>query len=508
MDMKQVLERLQARSFSLAGVTFSFFSSLLIAVVGLVALLLLSIYFGWSGLAAVVFAIAGAVAALLCFFFDSVKAAFGRKRTVSLGILTLYLHLMAILGFAAPDFFSELGVSRWMALTIVFFVITWGGSYALLSFEKASKTVSIVIVVITIFSFIPGNSLVRGIKYLGQNALRKFDHAVYDAATRLDDPEGAIRQKYLDEYQEKVEELENAWKRKEVSAAQYEERRRAIDREYKPYINKSSSGAQPDKIDGSRVNIVGALVTDNIAGSGFAGRSEFFASGLRPLYYYVKYRGVAPKGSVFAVRWYRNGEAIQEKNIVLEHEAGEILDSCRYNFENGAYEVRLLDGLEQKNSVAFRVVDRQLVRIDNSSLVPGVVRPGEVLTATVDYYLQSAAGEQPITVREQRIVQRNGRPVMEPIVRDVPRSSGFNSSTARVYLPYNVQPGEYEIVTIVSNGVKEAKTSSRFSVFRPAPSPSSSPSPVSTSYPSARRNGEKDMTLEQLETVLQKVYRK
>ncbi|MCG8375361.1 MAG: hypothetical protein MI702_02645 [Chlorobiales bacterium] len=258
------------------------------------------------------------------------------------------------------------------------------------------------------------------------------------------------------------------------------------------------------------IKIVGALVTDNIAGSGFAGRSEFFSSGAQPLYYYVKYRGAFPESTSVAVRWYEGNRAIQEKSIVLQHEAGEILDSCRYNFESGVYEVRLLAEGEQKNSVIFQVVDRALVRIDNSSLVPGVVKPGEVLTATVDYYLQSSADEQRITVREQRIVQRNGRPVMDPIVRDVSRSSGFNSSTARVYLPNNVQPGDYEIITIVSNGTKEAKTSSGFSVFRPAPLPSPSPSPVTaaTSYPTSRRSGKNEMTLEQLDAALQKVYRK
>lgn len=256
------------------------------------------------------------------------------------------------------------------------------------------------------------------------------------------------------------------------------------------------------------IKIVGALVTDNIAGSGFAGRSEFFSSGAQPLYYYVKYRGAFPESTSVAVRWYEGNRTIQEKSIVLQHEAGEILDSCRYNFESGVYEVRLLAEGEQKNSVIFRVVDRALVRIDNSSLVPGVVKPGEVLTATVDYYLQSSADERRITVREQRIVQRNGRPVMDPIVRDVSRSSGFNSSTARVYLPSNVQPGDYEIITIVSHGTKEAKTSSGFSVFRPAPSPSPSPVPAATSYPASRRNGKNEMTLEQLDAALQKVYRK
>lgn len=256
------------------------------------------------------------------------------------------------------------------------------------------------------------------------------------------------------------------------------------------------------------IKIVGALVTDNIAGSGFAGRSEFFSSGAQPLYYYVKYRGAFPESTSVAVRWYEGNRTIQEKNIVLQHEAGEILDSCRYNFESGVYEVRLLAEGEQKNSVIFQVVDRALVRIDNSSLVPGVVKPGEVLTATVDYYLQSSADEQRITVREQRIVQRNGRPVMDPIVRDVSRSSGFNSSTARVYLPNNVQPGDYEIITIVSNGTKEAKTSSGFSVFRSAPLPSSSPVPAATSYPTSRRSGKNEMTLEQLDAALQKVYRK
>lgn len=254
------------------------------------------------------------------------------------------------------------------------------------------------------------------------------------------------------------------------------------------------------------IKIVGALVTDNIAGRGFAGRSEFFSSGAQPLYYYVKYRGAIPESTSVAVRWYEGQRAIQEKNIILQHEAGEILDSCSHNFRSGSYEVKLVEGDAPKNSVAFRVIDKTTVRIDNAILVPEVARPGEVLTATVDYYLQGSPGEKNITIRERRIVMRNGQPVMEPIQRDVYRSSGFNSSTARVFLPYNVQSGKYEVVTVVSNGVKEARASSVFSVVSPVSRPS--PAPIPRKESSASRSGKKEMTLEQLEAVLQKVYRK
>lgn len=270
-------------------------------------------------------------------------------------------------------------------------------------------------------------------------------------------------------------------------------------------IRRDPSDVHRREVDRA-IKIVGALVTDNIAGSGFTGRSEFFSSGAQPLYYYVKYRGAFPESTSVAVRWYEGERAIQEKSIILHHEAGEILDSCSHNFRSGSYEVKLVEGEEQKNSIAFRVIDKATVRIDNAILVPEVVKPGEVLTATVDYYLQGSPGEKNITIREMRIVMRNGRPVMDPIQRDVYRSSGFNSSTARVYLPYNVQSGKYEVVTVVSNGAKEARASSVFSVVSPVSRPS--PAPIPRKNPSASRSGKKEMTLEQLEAVLQKVYRK
>ncbi len=504
MDVKQELERLRARSFSFAGVTLSFFSSLLLALSALAVLLVLSIHFGWSGIAALIFAVAGSAAALLCFFFDSVKAAFGKGRTVGLGVLTLYLHLMAILGFAAPDFMAGLGITRWVAMTIAFFAITWGGSYALVSFEKASKAVSVLIVIITVFSFIPGNSLVRGINYLGQNMLRKFDRLVYDTAAKLDDPESAIRQKYLDEYREKVEELEKAWKRKEISAVQYEKRRRAIDREYASYINNGASGAVPEQRQGGggSIRIVGALVTDDLTGNGFSGKSALFAPGLRPLYYYVKYRGGIPEDSSFAVRWYRNGELIREKSLILEHEAGEILDSCSYDFAKGSYDVRLSSGDAEKNRVTFQVAEEQLLRIDNAGLVPAIVKPGDVLTATVDYFLQGSVGTEGVLVREKRVIQRNGRTVLKPIIKDVSRLPGHNSSSAQVYLPSTIRPGDYNVITSVTWGDKEAKASTGFSVARPE-----TPPQVPASYPSGTPRGKNDMTLEQLESVLRKVYK-
>lgn len=506
MDVKQVLERLQSRSFSLAGVNVSFFGALLIIVAGLVVLLFLSMYLGWSGLTAVVFVLSGACAGSLCFFFDSVKAVFGKKKSVSLGILVFYLHLMAILGFAAPFFFSELGVSRLMAMTIVLFALTWGGSYTLIRYEKTSKIVAILITGFSLFSFVPGNSLVRGIECLGRNILHSFDMIDYDAALQLDDPEYAIRQKYLDEYQEKVCGLEKEWNRKEIAAAQYEERRRDIDREYRQYIQEPEPDSSRDEKSTGDIHIVGALVTDNITGSGFARRSEFFTSGTRPLYYYVKYRGVGTRDNSFVVQWHHNGESIRERNIVLEHEAGEILDSCRYNFRQGSYEVKLVRQHEQKNRVTFSVIDEDVVRIDNSTIVPGVAKPGDMLTATVDYYLRSSQGERNVTVREKRIIQHNGRPVMAPVIRDVSRPTGYSSSTTKFFLPYDIQPGTYEVVTVVSSGPEKVKTSSAFSVSGPAFS--SSPSPVSASYPSVSSNGKKEMTLEQLDAALQKVYKK
>ncbi len=510
MTTQESLERLKAKSVRIGGIAVSIFTVVIIAVTVLVVLLVLSVSLGWSGLAALIFAIAGAAAGLLCFFFDAVKAAFGKGRTVSLGILVLYLHLMAILGFAAPDFFAELGLSRWMALTIVFFAITWSGSYALVSFDKASKIVSILIVLITLFSFIPGNSLVTGIQYLGQNVLRRLDQAFYDTAVKLDDSEGAIRQKYFDEYQRKVEKLERAWQKKEISASQYDQRRRAIDKEYRQFFDNTSSGKQ-ELNSGGALTVVGALVTDNLSG-GLTGNSDYFISGTRQLYYYMKYRGAADGGDSVSVRWFHDGAMIREKSALLQNEAGELLDSCRYDFSNGAYEVILAEGAEQKSRVAFKVEGRGVVRIDHAGLSPQTVRPGEVLKATVEYYLQGSSQDEAITVREQRLVRRNGSGVMDTLVRDVSRLPGRNSSTARVYLPSSAPPGEYDILTIISHGNTKVDTSAVFSVARRyrSPSPERSPSPVLyPDYPSSKKgDGKESMSLDQLETLLKKVYRK
>ncbi len=510
MTTQESLERLKAKSVRIGSIAVSFFTLVIIVVTVLVAFLVVSVSFGWSGLAALIFAIAGAAAGLLCFFFDAVKAAFGKGRTVSLGIVVLYLHLMAILGFAAPDFFAELGLSRWMALTIVFFAITWSGSYALVSFDKASKIVSILIVLITLFSFIPGNSLVTGIQYLGQNVLRRLDQAFYDTAVKLDDSEGAIRQKYFDEYQRKVEKLERAWQKKEISASQYDQRRRAIDKEYRQFFDNTSSGRQ-ELNNGGSFMVVGALVTDDLSG-GLNAMSDFIASGTGQIYYYMKYRGAAAKGDSVSVRWFRGNTMIREKQVYLQNEAGELLDSCRYDFSDGAYNVILAVGSEEKSSVAFKVEEKGVVRIDDAVLSPETVRPGDILNATVEYYLQGASDGEAMTVREQRLVRRNGSAVMEPLIRDVSRLPGKNSSTARVYLPSSIPSGVYEIQTTISHGKTKVDTAAFFSVARSyrSPPPQQVPAPVQyPDYPSSKSgDGKQSMSLDQLESLLKKVYRK
>jgi hypothetical protein len=246
----------------------SLFTTILLAAAAIFVLLMLSIHFGWSSLAGLIFTLTGLATSALCFFANTIKAMFGKGRAVGLGIVSLYLSLMSTLTFAAPDFFAGLGINGWIALTTIFFTATMGGSVALISFEKASKAVSILIICFIGFGLISGHIFARGVQYIASNAASALGRSVYSVGAKLEDSEGDIRTKYQAEYQAKKAALEKEWESGKIAASVYEEKRRALDKEYErafystkdPEIMPTATPAQAITPDISKVNLLESKV--------------------------------------------------------------------------------------------------------------------------------------------------------------------------------------------------------------------------------------------------------
>lgn len=222
----------------------SLFTKLLLAAALVFALLLLSIHFGWSMVASFIFMIAGLATSTVCFFADAIKGLFGKGRAVGLGVISLYLSLMSTLAYAAPDFFSGLGINGWMGLTTIFFAATTGGSVALISFEKASKVVAVLVILFTGFGLISEHVFARGMQYLASNAAGALGRKAYSMGYELEDSEGDIKVKYRAEYQVKKAALEKEWESGKITAKVYEEKRKTLDNEYEPVLKPQPTPVQ------------------------------------------------------------------------------------------------------------------------------------------------------------------------------------------------------------------------------------------------------------------------
>jgi hypothetical protein len=106
----------------------------------------------------------------------------------------------------------------------------------------------------------------------------------------------------------------------------------------------------------------------------------------------------------------------------------------------------------------------QVVRIENADTTPVTVRPGETIGLRANYYVLAPDQRAQVKIRETRVIRYNGQPIMDPIVREVIKDQGMASSTAKIPIPSEAQPGNYEVITIIDNGSKQDQSVSRFYV--------------------------------------------
>lgn len=107
----------------------------------------------------------------------------------------------------------------------------------------------------------------------------------------------------------------------------------------------------------------------------------------------------------------------------------------------------------------YRASQGQVVRIEDAETIPVTVKPGETIGLKASYYALSPDQRAQVRIRETRIIRYNGQPIMDPIVRDVIKDQGLTSSTAKMTIPRDAQPGNYEVITIIDNGyTKDTRT--------------------------------------------------
>ncbi|RXK81596.1 hypothetical protein EST62_11615 [Chlorobaculum sp. 24CR] len=154
MDNLDLQSRMKEKISHAASSGASLFYFFLLGIAVTFLLLIIAIQFGWSTIAGLIFGVAAIGATLFCALLNTVRSTFGKGRSIFLGIIVLYLNLMSALAFSAPDFFSGLSLNKWLALSMIFFAATSGGSLALVSYERAARVVSIVVILVNAMVFV------------------------------------------------------------------------------------------------------------------------------------------------------------------------------------------------------------------------------------------------------------------------------------------------------------------------------------------------------------------
>jgi outer membrane lipoprotein SlyB len=131
----------------------------------------------------------------------------------------------------------------------------------------------------------------------------------------------------------------------------------------------------------------------------------------------------------------------------------------------------LLDRQERTREVtvqtmAYSEAQGNLVRIEQVSISPQAIRPGETVNVNLQYSIVTPRGTGPARVREVRQIYHQGELVGNPVVQ-IERQDGTYWSTLPITLPARAEPGRYEVVVGVElNGALD-RWETRFTVMQP-----------------------------------------
>ena len=240
MDYQRILLQLKNKTYAFAGFAVSFFGVVVIGIIGLLVLLIISISFGWTYLSGIIFTLSAILLAGFCFVINAIMSVFGKGRSMLLGAMSLYLNLMSTLAFSVPDFFSGLGMQKWFSMSTIFFVFATGGGVALISFEKLSKIVSLIIVALNTLVFIPNNSFVRGLVGVVSAVGNVFSGKLNDIDQSLTPTSELIRQRYMDDYNKRKHELITQSDKGLITAEEYARQLSLLEDKYNDQIHSKA----------------------------------------------------------------------------------------------------------------------------------------------------------------------------------------------------------------------------------------------------------------------------
>lgn len=513
MDIRELLTTLKTRSYRISGVAVSFFNLVSVILSAAFILLLLSIQFGWTFIAAILFLLAGMVVSFMGFAVNAVRSVFGTGKSIMFGAVVLYLHLMSSIAFGAPELFADLGIRKWFALTFIYFIFTTGGS-ALLNFQKVSQFISVLIILFTLNVFFVDNQFVRKISIIGNGIAENIESVTDRVMMKINNPEVVVKRYYEKEYAKALNDLTERLKRHEITPEVYQKSVDDLKESYRDKIDvqdeKTASG-QNDQALKSSITLYDSVIATDIVDSNPAGTGTQFVSTFQKLYYFARYTGAEPSRTNFKCKWYRGNRLLYTSSKVVPYRNGNLLFLCKNVRIAGEYEVKIFAGGKLIDSVTFSVKDvtdrfssdgersenmqvaasdsslpwQQGIRysdkvyalperfsgnskadilIESIAVVPAKVFPGHEVRLGAQYHVFTSSPDKELKVREIRYIRRKGVNFIEPLYRYVYRKRGLVSSFAALSLPKRMPRGYYEVIIGIDDGVSLKQQNSGFHV--------------------------------------------
>ena len=123
------------------------------------------------------------------------------------------------------------------------------------------------------------------------------------------------------------------------------------------------------------------------------------------------------------------------------------------------------DRAQSVGALAYKPERGNIIRVGDSVVTPMPARPGDEVRVKVSYDILAPDPYQTIPISEQWVVLYEGKPLVDPIAREVQqKSQGGHSSTFKFTVNKDFLPGEYDVITTISNGQSQRQVRSSIRV--------------------------------------------
>jgi len=122
------------------------------------------------------------------------------------------------------------------------------------------------------------------------------------------------------------------------------------------------------------------------------------------------------------------------------------------------------DRSQSVREVRYKPAQGNVVRIEEISIRPQNIRPGQTISLEASYYTLCPQSKTKVRITESRKIQYGGEDIIDPMTREVVKDQGLSTSSVDIFIPKEAELGEYSYVITISNGNKQDQRTYKFYV--------------------------------------------